>query len=106
MARRPVGARVPHRAVQGLPDDLGRTLTSDQGREMAMWVDLEVAADVEFYLCNPRSPWQRPSSEHMSALVRQYLSGRTDLSLVSRRGRDERAGSESPQLAHPRRGLQ
>jgi IS30 family transposase len=67
-----------------LPDVARRTLTWDQGREMAEWVQLEVDADIEVYFCDPHSPWQRPSNEHMNGLLRQYFPKGTDLNLVTR----------------------
>ena len=67
-----------------LPDIARRSLTWDQGREMAEWVTLEVNADIEVYFCDPHSPWQRPSNEHMNGLLRQYFPKGTDLNLVSR----------------------
>jgi len=50
---------------------------------MAEWVQLEVHADVEVYFCDPRSPWQRPSNEHMNRLLSQYFPKGTDLGLVT-----------------------
>jgi len=51
---------------------------------MAEWVPLEVDADVEVYCCDPHSPWQRPSNEHMNGLMSQYFPTGTDLGLVTR----------------------
>ncbi len=68
-----------------LPDIARRSLTWDQGREMAEWVQLEVDADIEVYFCDPNSPWQRPSNEHMNGLLRQYFPKGTDLNNVSRK---------------------
>ncbi len=67
-----------------LPDVARRSLTWDQGREMAEWACLEVDANIEVYFCDPHSPWQRPSNEHMNGLLRQYFPKGTDLNLVSR----------------------
>lgn len=66
-----------------LPDALRRSLTWDQGREMAMWTQLRVDADIEVYFCDPHSPWQRPSNEHMNGLLRQYFPKGTDLDRIS-----------------------
>jgi IS30 family transposase len=66
-----------------LPDALRRSLTWDQGREMAHWPQLQVDADIDVFFCDPHSPWQRPSNEHMNGLLRQYFPKGTDLNLLS-----------------------
>ena len=66
-----------------LPDVARRSLTWDQGREMANWSSLQIDADIEVYFCDPHSPWQRPSNEHMNGLLRQYFPKGTDLNLVT-----------------------
>jgi len=66
-----------------LPDAFRRSLTWDQGREMALWPKLAVDADIEVFFCDPHSPWQRPSNEHMNGLLRQYFPKGTDLNRVS-----------------------
>jgi IS30 family transposase len=66
-----------------LPDALRRSLTWDQGREMAQWPKLQADADIDVYFCDPHSPWQRPSNEHMNGLLRQYFPKGTDLNLIS-----------------------
>lgn len=66
-----------------LPDGLRRSLTWDQGREMASWPKLQADADIEVFFCDPHSPWQRPSNEHMNGLLRQYFPKGTDLNNVS-----------------------
>jgi IS30 family transposase len=71
--------------VGDLPEVARRSLTWDQGREMADWVRLEYNADIEVYFCDPHSPWQRPSNEHMNGLLRQYFPKGTDLGLISRK---------------------
>ena len=67
-----------------LPDLARRSLTWDQGREMARWADLQVDADIDVFFCDPHSPWQRPSNEHMNGLLRQYFPKGTDLDKISR----------------------
>jgi len=66
-----------------LPDAVRRSLTWDQGREMANWVQLQADADIDVFFCDPHSPWQRPSNEHMNGLLRQYFPKGTDLNNVS-----------------------
>jgi transposase, IS30 family len=66
-----------------LPDALRRSLTWDQGCEMAQWPQLQAGADIEVFFCDPHSPWQRPSNEHMNGLLRQYFPKGMDLNLIS-----------------------
>ena len=69
--------------IASLPDALRRSLTWDQGKEMAAHRQVAVAADCKIYFCDPHSPWQRPSNENTNGLLRQYFPKRTDLSVHS-----------------------
>jgi IS30 family transposase len=74
-----------------LPKPLRRSLTWDQGKEMAAHVSFKVATDIAVRFCDTHSPWQRSTNENTNGLLRQYLPRSTDLATVTASQLDQSA---------------
>ena len=76
-------------SITTLPEQLRRSLTWDQGLEMAEHRQFTIDSGVAVYFCDPRSPWQRGSNENTNGLLRQYFPKRHSLAGITQQHLDE-----------------
>ena len=89
-------------SITTLPEQLRRSLTWDQGAEMAQHAQLRIDTGLQIYFCDPQSPWQRGSNENTNGLLRQYFPRGTDL---ARHSRDELEAVALTLNSRPRKTL-
>ena len=70
-------------AFKSVPDELRKTLTYDQGKEMSQHKQFTIDTGIKVYFAHPDSLWERGTNENTNGLIRQYFPKGTDFTQVS-----------------------
>lgn len=76
-------------AIARMPARIRKTVTWDQGSEMARHLEITATTGVQVYFCNPHSPWERPTNENTNGLLREFLPKGANLSRYTRTDLDD-----------------
>ena len=89
-------------ALNAIPAPLRKTLTYDQGKEMAHHENLSLSTGMRIFFADPHAPWQRGANENTNGLLRQYFPKGTSLSCFDQEDLDKAAENLN---SRPRKAL-